>query len=59
MKLNIEIIFDNLRGRIPAQLLGVRKKETWDARSTTSMRSVLSVPEGCMCCGASSFPNGL
>ena len=27
MKLNIEIIFDNLRGRIPAQLLGVRKKE--------------------------------
>lgn len=27
MKLNIEIIFDNLPRRLPAQLLGVRKKE--------------------------------
>lgn len=27
MKLNIEIIFDNLCGRVPAQLLGIRKRE--------------------------------
>ena len=27
MKLNVEIIFDNLREQVPARLVGVREKE--------------------------------